>query len=58
MRTLRITADLKYNDKIMHGDGLEEEEWFMDLLLDEELRVYSNEIGDEIGTMRILKIEE
>jgi hypothetical protein len=42
----------------MHGDGLEEEEWFMDLLLDEELRVYSNEIGDEIGTMRILKIEE
>ena len=51
---LRFEIELDYDAEVMHGDDPTEIEWFMTLLMTEELILHSNEIGDAVGTVRIL----
>jgi len=61
MKTLRITVELTYDDNLMHGNEQESIDWFEnDILMQkaegEELRLHSTEIGDFIGTIKVLRI--
>ena len=56
MTKLKMTVELTYNADLMHGDDTESINWFHNLLKNDELILHSNEIGDEIGTVRVLKI--
>ena len=58
MKTLRIVCDFTYDDELAHGEHKDDKEWFFDLICSERLRVLSNEVGDEIGTILIREIEE
>ena len=57
---LILKIELDYDDNIMHnGDfDLEAKEWFFNnILLSEEMILHCNEIGDSIGTVKVLQIE-
>ena len=60
MKTITITAELKYDDRTMHGKSKEDIEWFYNDILKSkrknDLFLHSNEIGDEVGQIKILKI--
>ena len=61
MKTLRMTIELTYDDDMMHGVEQESIDWFEnDILLNkaggEDLLLHSNEIGDTIGTIKVLDI--
>lgn len=57
MRKALMTIELEYDADIMHGDDQESVDWFYSEILSEEkgmLILHSNEIGDVIGTVRVL----
>ena len=58
MTKLRMLIEFEYNAAIMHSDDLVSKEWFYETVLGGELILHSNEIGDEIGTARVLHIEK
>ena len=56
MKTILLAVELAYNDEIMHSDDIEAKKWFRrDILDDGELRLHSEEIGDVIGAIKIVK---
>jgi len=62
MKTIKIIAELRYDDKIMHDKDKESIDWFYNDILKSkrknDLVLHSNEIGDEIGTIKIIKLKE
>ena len=60
MRTIRMVIDLTYDEDITHGTDHGCRDWFYNEILRDEceggLLLHSNEIGDEIGTVRVVKI--
>ena len=59
MEKIKMIVEIEYNEKIMHGDCQEETNWFCEeILLGEKglLLLHSNELGDNIGTVKGLKI--
>jgi hypothetical protein len=53
---LKLLIELDYDADLTHGDDPEAIHWFHTLLLrDRELILHSNEIGDAIGTVRVLQ---
>ncbi len=59
MSKLILKIELQYDEDVMHsGDSdLEAKEWFYDVLLTDKLELWSNEIGDYIGTVTVLQME-
>lgn len=57
-KQLKIEAVITYEPDIMYGNDEESKKWFFEEILKDELVLHSNEIGDEIGTMKITKIYE
>jgi len=58
MKTIRMTVDLEYDDEQMHGNNLEEIEWFhKEILRDGGLTLHSNELGDIIGDITLIREE-
>lgn len=59
MKKLTMLVEFEYDENMMHGgdDDAKAKEWFFDLLTSEELRLISDEIGDDIGTVKVLSIE-
>jgi len=53
---LKMTVEFEYDSETMHGGDLGSMIWFINMLLQEKLNLHSNEIGDQIGTVRVLKI--
>ena len=54
---LTLTIELTFDENAMHGNDQEEREWFYNtILLGEELILHSNEIGDTVGTVKVLSI--
>ena len=53
-------VELEYDDEIMHGTDAEAVDWFYKDILGSkqknDLILHSNEIGDEIGTIKVLDI--
>lgn len=60
MKTIKIEAEFEYDAGMMHGDDPESVEWFRNILLGKigTLTVVSDEIGDEIGTLKITKMQD
>jgi hypothetical protein len=60
MTTLRLTIELTYDENVMHEDDAEGKRWFRDAILKDEggagMHLHSNEIGDEVGSVKVLKI--
>lgn len=62
-KTLRLHVELTYDPDLAHGDDLEAIEWFFSEILmrngiDNDLILHCNEIGDEIGTIKVISIDE
>ena len=62
MKKLKLEVELTYDAKLMHGgdDDKEAKDWFFKRILGGrkiDLILHSNEIGDEIGTIKVLKIK-
>lgn len=58
MKKIKLEVEFTYDTKIMHGKDKEAIDWFYnDILLSEKLTLHSDEIGDEIGTIKVLKIK-
>ena len=58
---IKIEGEFTYNAELMHSGNKDKEskQWFYeDILKGETLMVFSPEIGDEIGTLRIKKLED
>lgn len=59
MTKLRLTIELDYDAEMMHGDDPDAIEWFFrDILIEKPLTLHSNEIGDMIGTVKVLEIQK
>lgn len=59
MATIRFEAELEYDDEMMHGGDADAEAkaWFLDLLVrPDELTLHSEEIGDTLGDVRIVRV--
>lgn len=56
MTKLILTIELDYDAELLHGDDSDAIEWFNESVLGGELILHSNEIGDEIGPVKILKL--
>lgn len=54
MTIRRLVVDLEYDADSMHSDDLDSIEWFEQQVLGGELILHSNELGDEVGTIRIV----
>ena len=58
MAKLKLTIELDYDDKMMHGDDEEAREWFFGIIKNDELYLVSEEMGDNIGTVKVIEIQE
>jgi hypothetical protein len=62
MKKILMTVELEYDDEMMHGDDPEEVQWFHEQVLpdvdDYGLYLHSNELGDEVGRIRVLSVGE
>jgi len=56
MTKLRLEIELDYDMDLMHADDADGHAWFMSILKDPELYLHSNEIGDEIGHVTVVKV--
>ena len=59
MAKVRLEIELEYDADLMHGDSAEGREWFFGTILagsGGDLILHSNEIGDELGPVRVLKL--
>ena len=55
MKIERLVIELEYDDKMMHNDEPEAVEWFwLDVMGGGELYLHSNEIGDEVGRVKVI----
>ena len=60
MKTLKLTIELTCNDGFLCEDA-EGRAWFYDEILSGGkggLILYSNEYGDEIGTVKVIRLDE
>ena len=58
MKTIRLTIELTYDSGIMHGEDERSKQWFFNEILNGEngdLVLHSNEIGDTIGTVKVIQ---
>lgn len=58
MTAITLLIELEYDADLMHGDEPDGIAWFNNLLLhgpEGDLRLHSSDIGDEIGTVRVLR---
>ena len=61
MTTLKLTVEFTYDELLMHEDDEEGISWFHNSILKEEgispsLALFSGEIGDHIGDIKVLEI--
>lgn len=63
MKKLILEVELTFDDDIMYADDEVAENWFMNNVLmnnteGEHLMLYSHMIDDEVGTIKVISIEE
>lgn len=61
MKTIRLEIELTYDDELTHSGEKDQEckELFYDCLLfpQDRLTLFSNEIGDEMGDVKVLSVD-
>lgn len=55
-KPIKMVVELTYNNKLMHGTDGEEKAWLLNLLKSEVMLLHSNEIGDTVGSVKVVKI--
>jgi hypothetical protein len=56
---VRMEIELEYDTGIMHGDDADSRRWFFEEVLGGgQLLLHSNEIGDTVGEVRLIRIIE
>lgn len=60
MAKLRMTIELEYDADSMYGDDNDSKEWFFGDVLgaDSGLTLFSDEIGDFVGTVQVINAAE
>ena len=60
MKTARMTVELSYDEDAMYsGDDEQARAWFFnEILRSNELLLHSVEVGDTLGTIRVISVEE
>jgi hypothetical protein len=56
MKTVKMLVELTYDNDMMHEDDADGIAWFNDEVLGGEVVAWSNEIGDELGFIKVLEI--
>jgi len=56
MKKIKVLAELWYEESIINEQDPEEIEYYYGLLYNDRLTIISEEIGDELGQLKILKI--
>ena len=56
MKTIKLLVELTYDNDAMHEDDADSIAWFKDEVLGGEMVAWSNEIGDELGFIKVLEI--
>lgn len=56
MKKLVLKVGFTYDEDTMHGDDKEAIDWFFNGILKDELILHSNEIGDEIGIVKVIEV--
>lgn len=54
--TLTLVIELEYDPELMHGNDPDAIEWFLSTLLNGDLTLHSNDVGDDIWTTRVIGI--
>lgn len=57
MKTIKMTIELTYDDDLWHSRDTDSpaKEWFLDdVLKGEALTLWDNDVGDEIGSVKVL----
>ena len=59
MSVVRLEIVLEYDAGVMYGNDPESREWFFNKILGDEgaLILHSNEIGDDVGIVKVLRVE-
>ena len=56
---IRLTIELEFHgDYGQNSNDESEREWFRDHLLGDELLLHSNLVGDTLGSVKVLSIDE
>lgn len=56
-KKMKMLVELRYDASIMHGRDKEAKDWFFnEILKKDKLILHSNEIGDEIGIIKVLEV--
>lgn len=53
---VRMEVELRYDPDAMHGNCDESKAYFLDVLLGNSLMLHSNEIGEEVGSVKVTRI--
>lgn len=56
MKTIKMLVELTYDNDVMHEEDADGIAWFNDEVLGGEVVAWSNEIGDELGFIKVLEI--
>lgn len=56
MKTIKMLVELTYDNDVMHEEDADSIAWFKDEVLGGEVVAWSNEIGDELGFIKVLEI--
>ena len=51
-----MVVELRYDAGDMHGSDAESKRWFQELLLNKPLALFSEEMGDFIGEVKVIKV--
>jgi len=54
-KRIKIIAELTYDEDLWYKNK-EEKDWFFNEVLNEDLILHSNDVGDAIGTIKIKEI--
>ena len=54
MKVERLMIELEYDDDLVHSNEPEAVEWFWLVVMGGELILHSNEIGNEVGRVKVI----
>ena len=59
MKRLKMQIELSYDEDLMYGDDVDGKEWFFHQLnMIDNLWLFASDIGDEVGTVKVISITE
>jgi len=57
MKRLKMTIELECDDRLFNESDPEEVSWFFNYVMKKKLLLHSNEIGDVVGTVKVIKCD-